>query len=122
MLTFWSNGKAFAYFCLLSKYCITQCKTFPLPTSSPTPQVLVMVYDSLQDDKQESSRLQKAFRVTLQKCLLGAVIMATGSRAIYYTLISFIPVKWADIILNLYYPALLTAFSLLICFWAEVRT
>ena len=90
--------------------------------SSPTPQVLVMVYDSLQDDKQESSRLQKAFRVTLQKCLLGAVIMATGSRAIYYTLISFIPVKWADIILNLYYPALLTAFSLLICFWAEVHT
>ena len=87
---------------------------------TPSPQVLVMVYDSLQDDKQESSRLQKAFRVTLQKCLLGAVIMATGSRAIYYTLLSFIPVKWADIILNLYYPALLTAFSLLICFWAEV--
>ena len=80
-----------------------------------------MVYDSFQDDeKQESSRLQKAFRVTLQKCLLGSVIMATGSRGIYYTLLSFIPTRWADILLHLYYPALLTAFSLLICFWAEV--
>ena len=80
-----------------------------------------MVHDSLQDDdKHESSRLRKAFRVTLQKCLLGAVIMATGSRGVYYTLLTFIPTRWADIILNLYYPALLTAFSLLICFWAEV--
>ena len=46
--------------------------------------------------------------------------MATGTRAIYYTVLSYIPAKWADILLNVYYPALLSAFSLLICFWAEV--
>ena len=28
--------------------------------------------------------------------------------------------KWADILLHIYYPALLSAFSLLILFWAEV--
>ncbi len=44
-----------------------------------------MVYDALSDDKPDS-RLKKAFRVTMQKCLLGAVIWATGTRAIYFTI------------------------------------
>ena len=82
-------------------------------------QILVMVHDSLQDIKQQP-RWKKAFRVTVQKCLLGAVILATGSRAIYYTIQSLIPDKWGDILLNVYYPSLLSAISLLICFWAEV--
>ena len=34
----------------------------------------------------------------------------------------YIEVKWADILLHVYYPALLSAFSLLILFWAEVYT
>ena len=79
-----------------------------------------MVYDSLKEDKPECSRWKKAFRTTLQKCLLGSVIMATGTRAIYYSVLTFIPTKWGEILLNLYYPALLSAFSLLICFWADV--
>lgn len=79
-----------------------------------------MVHDSLQDDKHVQSRLKKAFRTTVQKCLLGAVMLATGSRAIYYTIQNIIPDKWGDILLNVYYPSLLSAFSLLICFWAEV--
>ncbi len=80
-----------------------------------------MFHDSLQEDKQ--SRWKMAFRVTIQKCLLGAVILATGSRAIYYTVTvqSLISDRWGDILLNVYYPSLLSAFSLLICFWAEVR-
>ena len=81
-------------------------------------QILVMVHDCLQEDK--ISRWRKAFRFTIHKCLLGAVILATGSRAIYYTIQSIIPDKWGDILLNVYYPSLLSAFSLLICFWAEV--
>ena len=34
----------------------------------------------------------------------------------------YIEEKWADILLHVYYPALLSAFSLLILFWAEVYT
>lgn len=79
-----------------------------------------MVHDSLDQDKKRSC-WRKAFRVTIQKCLLGAVILATGSRAIYYTVQSLIPDKWGDILLNIYYPSLLSAFSLIICFWAEVQ-
>lgn len=81
-------------------------------------QILVMFHDSLQEGK--GSRWRMAFRITIHKCLLGAVILATGSRAIYYTVQSLIPDKWGDILLNIYYPSLLSAFSLLICFWAEV--
>lgn len=80
--------------------------------------VLVMVYDSINDDKAEH-RWRTAFRTTVQKCLLGTVMLATGTRAIYYTVFSYIPEKWADILLNFYYPAFLSAISLLTCFWAE---
>ena len=79
-----------------------------------------MVYDSINDDKAEH-RWRTAFRTTVQKCLLGTVMLATGTRAIYYTVFSYIPEKWADILLNFYYPAFLSAISLLTCFWAEVR-
>ena len=82
--------------------------------------MLVMFHDSLQEDKR--SRLKMAFRITIQKCLLGAVILATVSRAIYYTVQGFIPDRWGDILLNIYYPSFLSAFSLLICFWAEVSS
>ncbi len=92
--------------------------TFIFSSVPLSPQILVMVHDALQEDK--VSRWRKGFRFTIQKCLLGAVIMATGSRAIYYTVQSIIPDKWGDILLNVYYPSLLSAFSLLICFWAEV--
>lgn len=93
----------------------------PALSLSPSflPQILVMVHDALQEDKH--SRWKKAFRVTIQKCLLGAVILATGSRAIYYTVQSLIPDRWGDILLNVYYPSLLSAVSLIICFWAEVK-
>ena len=84
-------------------------------------QILVMFHHSLQEDKC-LQRWRMAFRVTIQKCLLGAVILATGSRAVYYTVQNIIPDKWGDILLNVYYPSLLSAISLLICFWAEVTT
>jgi multisubunit Na+/H+ antiporter MnhF subunit len=68
----------------------------------------------------QEERWRKAFRLTVQKSLLGAVIGATGTRAIYYTVRDHIEEKWADILLHIYYPALLSAFSLLILFWAEI--
>ena len=86
-----------------------------------------MVHDSFKGSSNSSMHVphhmkwKKAFRTTVQKCLLGAVVMATGTRAIYFTVQHFgIPEGWADILFTLYYPALLSAFSLLVCFWAEV--
>ena len=43
-----------------------------------------MVYDS-QEGSQPEDRWKKAFRMTIRKCLLGTVIGATGTRAIYFT-------------------------------------
>ena len=48
-----------------------------------------MVHDALSGDK-AVPRWRKAFRATTQKCLLGAVMGATGTRAIYYTVQVFI--------------------------------
>lgn len=82
--------------------------------------VLCMIYDS-HDNSQSDDRWKNAFRITIRKCLLGTVIAATGTRAIYFTVEQFsCPHQWADVLHNIYYPALITAFSILICFWAEV--
>jgi hypothetical protein len=86
--------------------------------------ILCMAHDTLQPRHEKQTaheeRWRKAFRLTVQKSLLGAVIGATGTRAIYYTVRGYIEEKWADILLHVYYPALLSAFSLLILFWAEI--
>lgn len=78
--------------------------------------ILCMINDSLSGEQ----RWKKAFRVTIQKCILGTVITAAGTRGIYFTVQKYINERWADVLHNVYYPALLTAFSILICFWAEV--
>ena len=43
-----------------------------------------MINDS-HDGPQLENRCKKAFRITVQKCILGTVIAATGTRAIYFT-------------------------------------
>ena len=43
-----------------------------------------MIYDS-HDNSQSDDRWKNAFRITIRKCLLGTVIAATGTRAIYFT-------------------------------------
>ena len=43
-----------------------------------------MISDSLVPAAQDD-RWRKAFRITIQKCILGTVIAATGTRAIYFT-------------------------------------
>ncbi|CAI8037965.1 hypothetical protein GBAR_LOCUS21192 [Geodia barretti] len=90
--------------------------------------ILCMAHDALPSRQNtntnravaQDERWRKAFRLTVQKSLLGAVIGATGTRAIYYTVQGYIEEKWAEILLHVYYPALLSAFSLLILFWAEI--
>ena len=78
-----------------------------------------MVNDSL---KESQLKCKRAFSINTQKCLLGTVMAATGTRAIYFTLqYSRIPDEWGDVILTLYYPVLLTGLSMLVSFWAEVR-
>lgn len=94
--------------CAVSYHC------FSLP-----PQILCMVNDGL---KESQLKCKRAFSINTQKCLLGTVMAATGTRAIYFTLqYARIPDEWGDVILTLYYPVLLTGLSMLVSFWAEVR-
>lgn len=45
-----------------------------------------MISDSLVDPAaSQEDKWKKAFRITIQKCILGTVIAATGTRAIYFT-------------------------------------
>ncbi|XP_011409740.1 PREDICTED: uncharacterized protein LOC105316503 [Amphimedon queenslandica] len=84
--------------------------------------ILCMISDSLVDPAaSQEEKWKKAFRITIQKCILGTVIAATGTRAIYFTVQLYgIPERWANMLHNIYYPTLITAFSVLICFWAEL--
>eukprot|EP00731_Ephydatia_muelleri_P030731 Em0022g245a len=79
--------------------------------------ILCMVNDGL---KESQLKCKRAFSINTQKCLLGTVMAATGTRAIYFTLqYARIPDEWGDVILTLYYPVLLTGLSMLVSFWAE---
>ena len=65
--------------CLLSKFFTVFISYFSLY------QILCMVTDSY-DDRTNEDKWKKAFRITIQKCILGTVIAATGTRAIYFTI------------------------------------
>ena len=104
--------------CATACACVFRCAVsyhcFSLP-----PQILCMVNDGL---KESQLKCKRAFSINTQKCLLGTVMAATGTRAIYFTLqYARIPDEWGDVILTLYYPVLLTGLSMLVSFWAEVR-
>ncbi|XP_022085187.1 uncharacterized protein LOC110976320 isoform X2 [Acanthaster planci] len=62
---------------------------------------------------------QKALKVTTQKLLYFLVIIAALSRALYFSLQRYLPETWASNMLSMYYPLLLSCFSLVVCFWAE---
>ncbi|XP_038063823.1 uncharacterized protein LOC119734397 isoform X2 [Patiria miniata] len=62
---------------------------------------------------------QKALRVTTQKLLYVLVIIAALSRALYFSLQPYLSETWASNMMSMYYPLLLSCFSLVVCFWAE---
>ena len=47
-------------------------------------QILCMICDA-HEGETSNHRWKKAFRFTIRKCLLGTVIAAMGTRAIYFT-------------------------------------
>ncbi|XP_033643629.1 uncharacterized protein LOC117303515 [Asterias rubens] len=61
----------------------------------------------------------RALKVTTQKLLYFLVIIAALSRALYFSLKKYLPDTWADNMLSMYYPLLLSCLSLVVCFWAE---
>ncbi|XP_065068749.1 uncharacterized protein LOC135694036 isoform X2 [Rhopilema esculentum] len=64
--------------------------------------------------------IANAFRLTVQKLLYVFVIIATGSRAVYFTVQDYIPEPWKHSLLSSYYPFIISGYSIIICFWAEI--
>lgn len=62
----------------------------------------------------------RAFQLTIQKLLYVFIIIATGSRALYFCVQEYIPEPWKNSLLTSYYPFIISGYSLIICFWAEV--
>lgn len=48
-------------------------------------QILCMISDSKDNIGLLQDMWKKAFRITIRKCILGTVMAATGTRAIYFT-------------------------------------
>ncbi|XP_070581697.1 uncharacterized protein [Ptychodera flava] len=69
--------------------------------------------------KMDKPSLLKACRVTTQKLLYVVIIIATFSRGLYFSLQEYIDDHWATSLQTAYYPVLITALSLIVCFWAE---
>eukprot|EP00112_Aurelia_sp_Birch-Aquarium-sp1_P013993 Seg2996.3 transcript_id=Seg2996.3/GoldUCD/mRNA.D3Y31 product="E3 ubiquitin-protein ligase MARCH5" protein_id=Seg2996.3/GoldUCD/D3Y31 len=68
----------------------------------------------------EKAHIARAFRITIQKLLYVFVIIATGSRALYFCVQEYIPEPWKNSLLSSYYPFIISGYSIIICFWAEI--
>lgn len=64
-------------------------------------------------------RFWKACHLTVQKLLYVYVIIAAGSRGLYYTTEVTLPKQWRIDLFAVYYPFVICCFTTLICFWAE---
>lgn len=64
----------------------------------------------------------KACRITTQKVLYFVVFLASLLRAAYFTQPESLHPQWAYYLMSAYYPLLMTCASLVVCFWAEVKT
>lgn len=64
----------------------------------------------------------KACRITTQKFLYFVVFLASLLRAAYFTQPESVQPSWAYYLMSAYYPLLMTCASLVVCFWAEVRS
>ncbi|XP_068723698.1 uncharacterized protein [Montipora capricornis] len=63
--------------------------------------------------------LVKACRLTVQKTLYVCMIVACGTRGLYYSIQRYLPDTLGVNLFNAYYPVIISGFSVIICFWAE---
>ncbi|XP_071947278.1 uncharacterized protein [Antedon mediterranea] len=70
-------------------------------------------------ERSKNRSLASACRVTTQKLLYLIVMIATLSRGLFFSLQNHVSMQWANSIMNIYYPLLLSGCSLVVCFWAE---
>lgn len=63
--------------------------------------------------------LAKACRLTVQKTLYLCMIVACGTRGVYYSIQRYLPDNLGVNLFNAYYPVIISGFSIIICFWAE---
>ncbi|XP_031551862.1 uncharacterized protein LOC116289124 [Actinia tenebrosa] len=63
--------------------------------------------------------LAKACRPTVQKMLYICMIIACGSRGVYHSIQEYLPGWLAPNLFSVYYPIIMSGFSIIICFWAE---
>eukprot|EP00794_Sanderia_malayensis_P016181 gene16181-17807_t len=68
----------------------------------------------------KKGNIGRAFRLTIQKLLYLFIIIATGSRALYFCIQEYIPEAWKNSLLSSYYPFIISGYSIIICFWAEI--
>ncbi|XP_028395018.1 uncharacterized protein LOC114519143 [Dendronephthya gigantea] len=82
---------------------------------------LLQLVFCIRSELQRMARPQfwKACHVTIQKLLYLYVIVAAGSRGVYYTTEVTLPQQWRVDLFDVYYPFVICSFTALICFWAE---
>ncbi|XP_029205294.1 uncharacterized protein LOC114969155 [Acropora millepora] len=69
--------------------------------------------------KLKKPSLLKACRLTVQKALYLCMIVACGTRGLYYSIQRYLPDSLGVNLFNAYYPLIISGFSVIICFWAE---
>lgn len=80
-------------------------------------QLVFCIYAELKS--MSRPRFWKACHLTIQKLLYLYVIVAAGSRGVYYTTEVTLPKQWRIDLFAVYYPFVICCFTTLICFWAE---
>ncbi|KAK3749143.1 hypothetical protein QZH41_009823 [Actinostola sp. cb2023] len=80
-------------------------------------QLVLCIGSEFQKLKRPS--LAKACRPTVQKMVYICMISACGSRGVYHSIQEYLPGWLAPNLFSVYYPLIMSGFSLIICFWAE---
>ena len=62
----------------------------------------------------------RSFKITTQKALYFFICVATAIRGFYFSSPTNPSLRWANGLMNAYYPLVLSGSSLVVCFWAEV--
>lgn len=100
-------------------YYITFGVLFYLISFTTIVQLIMRIRSELR--KSPSPSLNSVCKLDIQKLIYLFVICATGSRAVYFTfgVYDIIPVGVKKNLFTVFYPFVLSGFSLIICYWAE---
>lgn len=80
-------------------------------------QLILCVRSEFRNLKRPS--LAKACRLTVQKTLYLCMVIACGTRGVYFSIQRYLPDSLGVNLFNAYYPVIISGFSVIICFWAE---